>query len=190
MQLLRSYSLPINFPVSALPTLFESLFRIPWLQDMKVRLFMSTLNALHSLILLPICPYKACAVRGCLGSHPLWIGVSRRAECPLLIGNLQMDNEPSQTDQPNQIANPTDHHTKLCVISRRVCYVLWTWNYFYHEITSKNKPAAKLAEESLMQWRAIPITCGGNGSEIFILADFPFLPESQSKMQKIQAHAN
>lgn len=111
MQLLRSYYLPINRPVSPPPTLFESLFRLPRLQDMKVRLFVSTLNALRSLILLPTCLYKACAVRGCWSSHPLWIGASRRADCPLLIGNLHMNNEPSQTNQPNQIANLTDHLT-------------------------------------------------------------------------------
>lgn len=110
VQLLRSYSLPINRSVSVPPIHFESLFRLYRLQDMKVMLFVSTLNALHSLILLPTCPYKADTVRGCLSSHPLWMGASRRAECPLLFGNLQMNNGPTQTNQTHQIANPTDHH--------------------------------------------------------------------------------
>lgn len=129
MQLLRSYSSPINHPLSVPPVLFDSLFRLPWLQDMKVRLFVPSLNAVQRLIFLPTCSYKACTVRGCLSSHPLWIEASRRTQCPLLLGDLQMNNEPSQTNQPNQISNPTGHHTN-CRIPIRIFCGLWTWNYF------------------------------------------------------------
>lgn len=110
MQLLSSYSLPINRPLSVPPVLFDSLFRLPWLQDMKVRLFVSTLNALHSLIFLPTCPYKACTVRGCLSSHPLWI---EQAEEPIALYSLGTSKYTmNQVKLTNQTKSQTQQVTK------------------------------------------------------------------------------
>lgn len=175
MQLLRSYSLPINCPLSVPPVLFDLLFRLPWLQDMKVRVFVCSLKALHRLIFLPTCPYKACTVRGCLSSHSLWIEASRRTHCPLLFGDLQMNNEPSQTNQPNQTSNPTGHQTN-CRISISIHCGLWTCVLFlsmkYAEIPNlwQNWPkwVQYIAEQSWWCMAEMPVNYPFS-------ADFPFL---------------